>query len=668
MMNRLFRGMRENKFLIILLCLWILISGSILLAYENEWEFAMQQPRSIVEQGDLDDRTISGRVNLYEGNKITQEIIAISGEITGIGVLVDAEKENISGNLHVQLENSMNGEVYQEWNYELVERKSKSYFGFILDTPIWVSEKDKLQFEIWTEDTGKEAPEVPMAELRKGEEPCVIEGEAIPEGVIPTKVYSGTYENLKYFVLFLYILITILFGVVALVVLRKLNLQVTFVAVTLVLGIMYMFVVPPFVAPDEASHFVTAYMESSKLLGEPDVDQDGNILLPSDALWGYKTEQRIASRDTYLQYFEGALGNSRDRMETIGSRTPLKTSNPGYFPQVVGITIARGLHMNNEQLLLFGRLFALGWYCLVMYWAIKLMPVKKMILFLVGILPMTMQQIVSYNYDSVLFGVCFFAISYMIYLVYVDRKVYWYDGAILIGIAVIIASIKLVYLPIFAIALLIPKEKFGNSRKKIGYGFLIMLSSGLTIILSQLAMLQSMAGEGVAATGPGEKISFGYCLNHPVQVVAMFYRTIERQSSRFLNEMIASPLGWLEMHLPGILIIGFVIILLISVLRCEKDRKDIVLSISFRVYTIIGILLVVIGVMAALFFSWTTVGNGEIEGIQGRYFLPILPLVLLCMQNETIVLKKNIDKYLLLGATYLHCLVVFFATLTAITR
>lgn len=667
-MNRLFRGMRENKFLIILLCLWILISSSILLAYENEWKFAMQQPRSIVEQGDLDNRSESGKVNLSEGNRVTQKIVEVSGEITGIGVFVDAEKANISGNLHIQLENSTNGKVYQEWNYELKERKSKSYFGFILDTPILVSEKDELQFEIWTEGAEKEAPEVPVAEVQKGEEPCVIEGEAKSEGVIPTKVYSGTYENLKYFVLFLYILITILFGVVALVVLRKLNLQVTFVAVTLVLGIMYMFVVPPFVVPDEASHFVTAYMESSKLLREPAVNEQGDILLPSDALWGYTTEQRIASRDTYLQYFEGALGYSDDHMETMASRTPLKTSHPGYFPQIVGITIARLTHMNNEQLLLLGRLFALSWYCLVMYWAIKLMPVKKMALFLVGILPMTMQQIVSYNYDSVLFGVCFFAVAYMMHLLYIDRQIQWYDGLILVGTAVIIASIKLVYLPIFIIALLIPKEKFGNRRKKIGYGFLIMLSSGLTIIFGQLAMLQSMVGPQVAATGPGEKISFGYCLNHPVQVVAMFYRTIERQSSRFLNEMIASPLGWLEIHLPDILIIGFVIILLISVLRCEKDRKDIVLSISFRVYTIIGILLVVVGVMAALFFSWTTVGNREIEGIQGRYFLPILPLALLCMQNETIVLEKNIDKYLLLGATYLHCLVVFFATLTAITR
>ena len=79
--------------------------------------------------------------------------------------------------------------------------------------------------------------------------------------------------------------------------------------------------------------------------------------------------------------------------------------------------------------------------------------------------------------------------------------------------------------------------------------------------------------------------------------------------------------------------------------------------------------IVCIGIMAALFFSWTPLGSQEIEGIQGRYFLPVLPIVLLLLQNNIIYIRhRNIDKYLILSVGYLQCLVAFFVTLTAIGR
>lgn len=667
-MQRVWKYMKKNKFLIILLVLWGVISGSMFLAYKSEWQVAMQQPRKIYEIGDLDIYPEGETVELKDNTIVCQRIEKISGNITGIGIFIDAENEEMRGTLNVLLKNLTTDDVYQEWQYDLSERKSRNYFGFILDTPIQISEKDILQFEVCADNTNSAYPLILTADVDQDNVEFNVNGEEKIGEIVPFQIYSGTYEHLKYFALSLYMGMTLIFVVIGIMVYKKKNLQTLFVTIAFLLGVIYMFIIPPFVVPDEASHFVTAYLQSSRVLNEPTVNSKGEILLPSEKLWGYTTDQRIASRDTYLQFMEGALGYDEDSEEMVASRVPLKENHPGYVPQVIGITIARLLQMNSEQILLMGRLFALIWYCFIMYWAIKLMPVKKIMLFIVGILPMTMQQIVSYNYDSVLFGVCFLVIAYILHLIYSNRKIRGYDYFIILVSGLIVATIKLVYLPILGLALFIPKQKFGGGKQKFYSGVGIVLSSAIVIVLGQLSFLKNIMGiqEGAVANS-GTQMSLGYCMENPLNVMAIFYRTIERQSSRLLEGMIGSPLGWLELQLPNIIIIAFIIILLVSILQYEN--KTIELPKFFKGITAIFVGLICLGIMAGLFLSWTPLGSSEIDGLQGRYFIPILPVVLLLFQNNMIYIKhSNIDGYLILFSGYLQCLVAFFVTLTAIGR
>ena len=125
---------------------------------------------------------------------------------------------------------------------------------------------------------------------------------------------------------------------------------------------------------------------------------------------------------------EGALGQSESVTEEVVTRAPITESlHPGYLPQIIGVLFAEFLSLNYEQILLVGRLFALLWYCLVIFWAVKLMPFGKVFLLIAAILPMTMQQVVSYNYDSVLIGICFLAIAYLLNLICTKRMVKWWD-------------------------------------------------------------------------------------------------------------------------------------------------------------------------------------------------------------------------------------------------
>ena len=51
--------------------------------------------------------------------------------------------------------------------------------------------------------------------------------------------------------------------------------------------------------------------------------------------------------------------------------------------------------------------------------------------------------------------------------------------------------------------------------------------------------------------------------------------------------------------------------------------------------------------MFAMALAWTPQGYNVIEGVQGRYYIPIIFLLLICLQNSKIYLKENMIKIIL---------------------
>ena len=129
--------------------------------------------------------------------------------------------------------------------------------------------------------------------------------------------------------------------------------------------------------------------------------------------------------------------------------------------------------------------------------------------------------------------------------------------------------------------------------------------------------------------------------------------------------MIGSPLGWLEINIPSIIIIALILLLFLSVI--QKDTEKINVSWKLRGFSICvfgGISLLIV---AALYLDWTSLGSGVVEGVQGRYFAPMLPLIVLIFNNSNFVLKRSIDYYIMLFTVYLNCMVVFYVTLFALS-
>lgn len=655
----------KKKFVIIVLFLWVLISISMYFAYRNEWVPAMERPKVIFQGGILKDEENEQLLTLSENKEVKQTITMPNNEITGFSIFLNAENNAMQGALHVTLQNEGSGDVIELWEYNLEEMKSRGFFCFLFPETVEVEKGERYVIAVSVTDIGEVEPNMVVSGVGEAKDAVLeINGEQ-QDGIIPFQILNGNHGTLKYFFIALYIGMTALFSLVGIMYIKRIKAERMFVGLAICMGIIYLFVIPPFVSPDEGLHFLTVYEKSERFLGKSVLNSEGKVVLPSDALWG--GDKRQATADTYIQFMEGALGHSESTDEEVVTRAPITESlHPGYFPQIVGVMLAEVLSLNYEQLLLMGRIFALLWYCFIMFWAVKLMPYGKMFLMIVGLLPMTMQQIVSYNYDSVLFGVSFFLIAYLLNFILTERPIKWFDWILLGGLAIAIASIKLVYLPIFVLALAIPNYKFGGRKRKVLGGVWISIISIGIILATRIATISSYTVEvGEQVAGTVEKMSISYCLHNIKWTILVIYRTFEREFDHYLSEMIASPLGWLEVEIPNIIILGFILVILLSLVKKQEVGRRISGAIQIEA---IFIVLATIGLIMVATLNWTPIDSAKIIGIQGRYFLPILPLALLVFENNVLVLKKNIDYYLVLFMVYLQCMTIYFFTLTAISR
>ena len=302
-----------------------------------------------------------------------------------------------------------------------------------------------------------------------------------------------------------------------------------------------------------------------------------------------------------------------------------------------------------------------------MYFAIQIFPLNKMILFAVGLLPMTMQQVCSFSYDSVLLGLCFFLISYILWLIYTKEVVELKDVLILVCVVSGIVMIKYIYIPIIGLLLFIPKHKinFRVDRKKIAVSMFGMLS--MFEIGSKMTLITEAAAKNMQIRSDGlYKYSIGYVISNLGDTLIVVTRTVFEKISFFVESMIANPLGWVEIQLPNIIVLGFAIVLIFSAIpnhRSPKITKRMMVTAGFIVVIVSGL------VLAAMLISYTYVGADTILGVQGRYFLPVLPLVLLIVQgNKNIIVKNSIESELILAIIGLQLYTIWSIVSVVIMR
>ena len=192
---------------------------------------------------------------------------------------------------------------------------------------------------------------------------------------------------------------------------KKWKMESLFVMAAAGFGILYLFVLPPLSAPDEVSHYISAYKLSNQMLGKTATEEHGLVYIREEDQWiediygelsvdGASVEDgsvqpdvlgQTLTEETYrLIHEKGWLGGEADgnsNENVISNQWSCCTTPLAYVPQALGMTLVRLFGAGSISLLFMGRLMNLAFYVAVTYLAMKRLPFGKEVLFGVALLP-----------------------------------------------------------------------------------------------------------------------------------------------------------------------------------------------------------------------------------------------------------------------------------------
>lgn len=468
------------------------------------------------------------------------------------------------------------------------------------------------------------------------------------------------------------------------------KLEYVFVAAGLFFGGLFLCVLPPLSAPDEVSHYISAYQLSNHLMGKQanyktghvmvraedwfleDVNGDYQYELDGDTLVAVRQEETEAAvlgqtlteatyRTIHEQGFfqhagvpggDGAEGRQAAAC-AVSTYPPVVTTPLAYVPQAIGITLARLFGMNSLGLAYMGRFFNLLFYVGLTFLAMKRLPFGKEVLFGAALLPMTLHLTGSMSYDAIILALAFYFTAVCLDLAYEKEKVQVRDIVTLSAVAAVMGPCKMVYAVLLALCFLIPVRKFGGWRNYILSAAAVLAAFVIAMVLVNSRTIAVYASETETYVIWAEEAgySLGQLLSSPKLLFQMFYNTALWQSEYYHLTMIGAYLGNVDVVLdvPYLVVMCFSLGLLGLSFRKQGET----LKISKRQRGVIRF--ICLGCAGAVMFSmllaWTPVSSAVITGVQGRYFLPFLPVLLISLKNDLVVLTKDKSRAIL----YLMC-------------
>jgi uncharacterized membrane protein len=120
--------------------------------------------------------------------------------------------------------------------------------------------------------------------------------------------------------------------------------------------------------------------------------------------------------------------------------------------------------------------------------------------------------------------------------------------------------------------------------------------------------------------------------------------------------MIGSHLGWLDIYPSMLWIIAFFIVICLTAFRRQEEPQY--LEALNKIWIALICIAVFAMILVTMFLAWTPNTGKVIYGVQGRYFLPILPLILLLLRNSILTLKSNIEKPVILTIYLLQTMTI----------
>jgi len=448
--------------------------------------------------------------------------------------------------------------------------------------------------------------------------------------------------------------------------------------VLLAIGSLYSLVFQPITAPDEQYHFQSSYIYSNYLMFKnpssnplPVREADAEEITKIGILWELKNQRYNDIADN----FELFTSNTKETLISPIASYELSSNLPQLkLPSAIGITIARIIGLGFYPLFYLGRLFNFLFFACLCCFAVKITPVAKNAFIAIALLPMTLHLTSSYSYDAGIIGLSFLFTALCFKATYSSEKMTKKDFIAIAIIACLLAPCKGVYSLLVFIVLIIPITTFSSKKRAAFYKTGVIGISFISMLVIKLSTLISLTRvEQVSQVFRGEELgsfhSIAEFFSDPLGTITIFIRTLEHNTGFYFATTIGGALGWFQQEIvaPKYFLLAFALLLVLAFLKTPED--SLIIQKRHRVLFFAIFCFGVFAIMLSMFVAWTFVDETVIVGVQGRYFLPYLPLLALALRSNTIESNRNLQTLILFGLAVMNMVYVMkiFAIVTTIT-
>ncbi|MDR3222753.1 MAG: DUF2142 domain-containing protein [Methanobrevibacter sp.] len=412
-------------------------------------------------------------------------------------------------------------------------------------------------------------------------------------------------------------------------ILKNIKVETIFLFFCLVFGFIFVFVTAPFAVADESSHFLKAwdvsqghFIQKNPLITVPKSigNSVGNVILSSPNI----IDVMSLERNEYLSYFNKPL-NIHETQKVDIANVAGYPFLPYLAPAFI-FKICELLNLSPLLLMYFGRLINLIIYIIIVYYGIKLLPLGKNMFLLIVLMPMSLSEAASLSADSLNMALSFFTTCLFLKLALNKEKIQRNDVVLLSLSLLGIALSKQIYILLGLLFFMILKSNFDNKKDIITHFLPIILPSSITVVIWNFISGYSGIINSMVSFQSSNGFNTSNFLNMVIDTIIMKFN--------YIITSFVGYFGWLTKcyPLPIFLVYLYLIILvivpLIETTKFQLSAKQKI--INFLIFSLGSLVLFTIS------FSWEPVGSKIINGIQGRYFIPFIPLFFLVLQNKKI--------------------------------
>lgn len=416
-----------------------------------------------------------------------------------------------------------------------------------------------------------------------------------------------------------------------------------------VFGAVFSVVTPPFWGHDEITQFGRAYQVAQGQITPQKIHDDrgpawgGQVPLSVDALMSFafddyqnnedEPDPMVVDPDAYDAL--GALPVSKATKQVWFTNTAAYSPVP-YLPAVAGIRVAQALDLSVGGMVLATRWAGLLAYLVIVGFAVRVLRGHRVqwLALTVAVLPIAVFQAGTVTADTVTNALALLVSAFIVKGLFLGQRLSRPETVFALTATILLPVCKPTYVLLAMLIVLIPAQRFGfgdPERPAIWQRVLPWAAAAIGGAAFAVWMkIAAPTGDGMSlmrkqeqwgSVRPGDQLK--EILGDPGHFLSVFGDSIARRDQRWFTQFFGE-LGFAYIDVPALTIVASLLAFVVSIGIADRMVGD-----RPRTWLVLLTMLASVAMIyVTLYMSFTPVGYFIIDGVQGRYFVPLALLTL----------------------------------------